>query len=222
MLPSSIRVLIVDDHTIVRRGIRTLLSIEGDIDVVGEAGHGGEAITLTAALQPDIVLMDLVMPRVSGIEATYQTTWQQPNTRVLILTSFAAPDKVFLAFKAGAVGCLLKDATPAVLAETIRQAYNGEASLDRVIAIRILQDFSSTMNQMTPAIALTRREMDVLMLLAQGHRNKEIADLLTISERTVRAHITHILQKLHLSSRTQAAMYALREGLASLDHSSHN
>jgi two-component system, NarL family, response regulator LiaR len=222
MLPSSIRVLIVDDHTIVRRGIRTLLSIEGDIDVVGEAGHGGEAITLTTALQPDIVLMDLVMPQVSGIEATYRITRQQPNTRVLILTSFAAHDKLFLAFKAGAVGCLLKDATPVVLAETIRQAYNGEASLDRAIAIRILQDFSGIINQMTPAIALTRREMDVLMLLAQGHRNKAIADLLAISERTVRAHITHILQKLHLTSRTQAAMYALREGLASLDHSSHN
>mgnify|MGYP001104336977 CR=1 FL=1 len=222
MLPSSIRVLIVDDHTIVRRGIRTLLSIEGDIEVVGEAGHGGEAISLTATLQPDVVLMDLVMPRVSGIEATYQITRQQPNTRVLILTSFAAHDKLFLAFKAGAVGCLLKDTTPTILAETIRQAYQGESSLDRTIATEILQNLSTTMNRMPPATTLTRREMDVLMLLAQGRRNKEIAEVLAISERTVRAHITHILQKLHLTSRTQAAMYALREGVASLDHSSHN
>lgn len=222
MFPPAIRVLIVDDHTIVRRGIRALLSFETDIDVIGEASDGAEAVALTQALQPDLILMDLMMPRMNGIEAIIRISVNQPRVRILILTSSAPADVLFPAIQAGAFGYLLKDATPTDLAQTIRQAARGEATLDMSIAIRALNDFLNAMNYTPKLEPLTRREMDILRLLAEGLRNKEIADLLAISERTVRAHIGHILEKLHLTNRTQVVMYALGEGLMPLDHSSQS
>jgi NarL family two-component system response regulator LiaR len=216
---NSIKVLIVDDHAIVRKGIRSLLSTEPDIDVVGEAADGAQAVAAAGRLCPDVILMDLVMPGVDGIEATRRITAQQPGQRVLVLTSFAADDQVFPAIKAGALGYLLKDSGPAELTEAIRQVSRGEPSLEPAIARRVLHELSHPLKEArsrTPD-PITGRELEVLRLVAQGRSNREIAERLTITEMTVRTHLSNILGKLHLASRTQAALYALREGLASLE-----
>ncbi len=214
---TTIRVLIVDDHGIVRKGIRSLLATERDIHVVGEAGDGCEAVDQAQALQPDVVLMDLMMPKMDGIEATRQITAQQPSPGVLVLTSFAADDKVFPAIKAGALGYLLKDANPDALVQSIRQVYRGEPSLDPSIARKVLTELASPPKKPLTAEPLTERELAILRLIAQGRSNREIAERLVIAEMTVRTHVSNILGKLHLASRTQAALYALREGIASLD-----
>ncbi len=216
-MTTPIRVLITDDHSIVRKGIRALLATERDIQVIGEACDGAEAVEQALALHPDLVLMDLVMPKLDGIEATRQITTKQPGTRVLVLTSFAADDKVFPAIKAGALGYLLKDSGPSQLVEAIHQVYRGEPSLDPAIARKVLSELSHPPKKPLTAEPLTEREMGVLRLVAQGKSNKEIADSLVITEMTVRTHVSNILGKLHLASRTQAALYALREGIASLD-----
>ncbi len=216
-MTTPIRVLITDDHSIVRKGIRALLATERDIQVIGEACDGAEAVEQALALHPDLVLMDLVMPKLDGIEATRQITTKQPGTRVLVLTSFAADDKVFPAIKAGALGYLLKDSGPSQLVEAIHQVYRGEPSLDPAIARKVLSELSHPPKKPLTAEPLTEREMGVLRLVAQGKSNKEIADTLVITEMTVRTHVSNILGKLHLASRTQAALYALREGIASLD-----
>jgi len=214
---SSIRVLIADDHAIVRKGIRALLSTEPDIQVIGEAGDGAEAVAQAQALRPDVILMDLVMPKMDGIEATQQITAQLPGTHILVLTSFAADDKVFPAIKAGALGYLLKDSGPEALVRAIHQVHRGEPSLEPSIARKVLYELAHPpKNPLTPD-PLTERELDVLRLIAQGHSNREIAGHLVITEMTVRTHVSNILSKLHLASRTQAALYALREGLASLE-----
>lgn len=212
----TIRVLIADDHVIVRKGILALLSTEPDIQVIGEVGDGAEAVAQTQALAPDVVLMDLVMPRVDGIEATRQITASQRGVRVLVLTSFAADDKVFPAIKAGALGYLLKDSGPEELVKSIHQVYHGEPSLEPAIARKVLYELVHPPKQPPTVEPLTEREVEVLRLIAQGCSNREIADRLTIAEMTVRTHVSNILGKLHLASRTQAALYALREGLASL------
>jgi NarL family two-component system response regulator LiaR len=214
-----IRVLLVDDHEIVRKGIRSLLSTEADIDVVGEASDGAQAVAEAARLSPDLILMDIVMPNLDGIEATRQITAEQPGQRVLVLTSFAADDQVFPAIKAGALGYLLKDSGPAELTQAIRQVYRGEPSLDPAIARRVLHELSHPLKvaHARTADPLTARELEVLRLVAQGRSNREIADRLTVTEMTVRTHLSNILGKLHLASRTQAALYALREGFASLE-----
>jgi NarL family two-component system response regulator LiaR len=214
---SPIRVLITDDHSIVRKGIRALLATEPDIEVVGEAGDGAEAATQAQALQPDVILMDLVMPKVDGIEATRRILAQQPGMRILVLTSFAADDKVFPAIKAGALGYLLKDSGPDELVQAIHQVYRGEPSLEPSIARKVLLELSQPPKTPLTAEPLTEREVDVLRLVAQGRSNRDIAEELVITEMTVRTHVSNILSKLHLASRTQAALYALREGLASLD-----
>ncbi len=216
-MTAAIRVLIVDDHAIVRKGIRALLATEHDIQVIGEAGDGAEAIAQAQALSPDVILMDLVMPKVDGIEATQRITAQQPGIRVLVLTSFAADDKVFPAIKAGALGYLLKDSSPEELVQAIHQVRRGEPSLEPTIARKVLTELSSPPKKPLTSQPLTERELDILRLIAQGRSNKEIAEKLVITELTVRTHVSNILGKLHLASRTQAALYALKEGLASLE-----
>ena len=213
----SIRILVADDHVVVRQGIRALLATEPDIEVVGEAENGREAVAETDRLQPDVILMDLVMPEMDGIEAIRRITAQQPEARILVLTSFAADDKVFPAIKAGALGYLLKDSEPEELVGAIHQVHRGESSLHPAVARKLLQELSHPPKQPPTPEPLTEREVEVLRLVAQGRSNQEIAEELVISEATARTHVSNILRKLHLASRTQAALYALREGLASLD-----
>jgi NarL family two-component system response regulator LiaR len=214
---APIRVLIADDHTIVRKGIRAVLRNLPDIEVVGEAATGWEAIAANETLQPDVVLMDLMMPELDGIEAIRRIKAGRPETRILVLTSFAGEDKVFPAIKAGALGYHLKDSTPEELVRAIRQVDAGESSLHPVIARKVLQELARPSAGPPTPEPLTPREVEVLRLVAQGRDNQEIADSLSISETTVRTHVSNILSKLHLASRIQAALWALREGLASLD-----
>jgi NarL family two-component system response regulator LiaR len=216
-MTTPIRVMIVDDHAIVRKGIRALLATEKDFQVVGEVGDGVEAVAQAQVLKPDVILMDLVMPKMDGIEATRQITAKQPATRVLVLTSFAADDKVFPAIKAGALGYLLKDSGPDDLVQAIRCVHRGEPSLEPSIARKVLTEMSGAPKKPLSVDPLTDRELEILRLIAQGRNNKEIAEHLVIAEMTVRTHVSNILSKLHLASRTQAALYALKEGLASLD-----
>jgi NarL family two-component system response regulator LiaR len=209
--------LIADDHAIVRKGIRALLATEADIEVVGEAENGRQAVEQALRLKPDVVLMDLVMPEVDGITAIGQIHKQQSDIRILVLTSFATDDKIFPAIKAGALGYLLKDSGPQELVQAIHQVCRGESFLHPLVARKLLQELAQPPAQPPAPDPLTEREVEVLQLVAQGHSNQEIAQLLTISDATVRTHVSNILGKLHLASRTQAALYALREGLASLD-----
>jgi NarL family two-component system response regulator LiaR len=219
----AIRVLLIDDHAIIRDGIRSLLATEPDIAVVGEADNGRDGVSMAERLRPDVILMDLVMPEMDGIEATRRITASQPETRILVLTSFAAEDKVFPAIKAGAFGFLLKDSDSEELIRAIHEVSCGESALDPKIARMVLREMwvepvPKTPQEQVPAVdPLTEREMEVLRLVAQGLSNEEIAERLVIAERTVRTHVSNILGKLHLANRTQAALYALREGLASLD-----
>lgn len=215
-MTQPITVLVVDDHLIVRRGIRALLSTEPDIQVIGEATNGKEAIAQTEALAPDVILMDLVMPEMDGIEAIRYITQHNAQSRIVVLTSFATDEKVFPAIKAGALGYLLKDSEPEELVQAIRQVYRGESSLHPTIARKLLQELSRPPQRPPTTEPLTERELAVLKLIAQGLSNQDIADELVISEATVRTHVSNVLSKLHLASRTQAALYALREGLASL------
>jgi len=215
MIP-LIRVLLVDDHAVVRKGIRAVLSTEPDIEVVGEASDGEDALVQAAALQPDVILMDLVMPKMDGIEATRQVTTRQLGMRVLVLTSFAAHDKVFPAIKAGALGYVLKDTGPDDLVRAIRQVHSGEHTLEPDIARRVLFELARPPKQPLLSAPLTERELDVLRVIAQGKSNREIAEDLVLAEKTVRTHVSNILGKLHLASRTQAALYALKEGFVSL------
>lgn len=212
-----IRVLIADDHAIVRKGIRALLATEKGIEVVGEAEDGGEALVQARQLRPDVVLMDLVMPVMNGVDTIRQISDQLPDVRILVLTSFTGLDKIFPAIKAGALGYLLKDSSPEELVRAIRQVYRGNASLHPAVARKLLQELSEPSGRAPTEDPLTDREKEVLRLVAQGRHNQEIADLLAISEATVRTHVSHILTKLELSSRTQAALYALRRGIASLE-----
>jgi NarL family two-component system response regulator LiaR len=215
-----IQVLVADDHAIVREGLRWLISTEPGMVLVGEARDGVEAVQQAQALQPDVILMDLVMPRKDGIEAIGEIKRDDPDARILVLTSFAEDERVFSAIKAGALGYLIKDSSPQDLVEGIREVYRGEPSMDPTIAQKLMRELqrSARGSQLPPTEEpLTERELDVLKLVAQGLTNQEIADRLVVSERTVRTHVSNILDKLHLANRTQAALYALREGLAQLD-----
>lgn len=214
--PDTIRVLIADDHTIVRRGIKALLAQTDDVQVVGEAVNGLEAVRLSRQLNPDIILMDLLMPGMDGIEATRQVTASQPQVRVLVLTSFVHDDKVFPAIKAGAHGYLLKEAGTDQLIQSIRRVHREEPVLDPSIARKIMKEIQEEPAIKAPPDPLTARELEVLQLLAKGLSNKEIADKLVVAEVTIRTHISHLLSKLHLVNRVQAALYALREGLSCL------
>ena len=214
---SPIRVLLVDDHVIVRRGIRALLETEPGMEVAGEAQNGVEALDQIKALQPDVILLDLLMPKMDGIVVTRRVIADNPRARILVLTSFAADDKVFPAIKAGALGYLLKDTDADELVRAIRQVYRAEPSLSPSIARKVLQELSRPMDRPPTEDPLTPREVEGLKVVARGFSNHQIAQELVISEATVRTHVSNILSKLRLASRTQAALYALREGLASLD-----
>jgi two-component system, NarL family, response regulator LiaR len=219
---ADIRVLIVDDHAVVRKGIRALLTEASGFEVVGEVEDGQAAVLAAWETQPDVILMDLLMPGMDGIEATRQITVRQPKTHILVLTSFAADNKVFPAIKAGATGYLLKDSSPEELVRAIRQVHRGEPSLHPSIARRLLQEIANPPELQPAPEALTAREMRVLQLIAQGLSNQEIADRISVSEPTVRTHVSRILGKLHLASRTQAALYAVREGLTDADEMREN
>lgn len=216
-MSARIRVLVVDDHMIVRAGIRWLTIPEADIEIVGEAGDGEEAVAAAERLKPDVILMDLVMPRLDGIAAITQIVAQQPGARILVLSSFESDDKVFPAIRAGALGYTLKELGPGDLVRAIRRVHRGESSLHPTIARRVLQELAQPPRQPLTADPLTEREVEVLRLVARGLSNQEIATSLGLSEITVRGRVSSILSKLHLASRTQAALYALRSGLASLD-----
>ena len=209
----KIGVLIVDDHTVVRQGLRSFLELQEDIEVVGEAANGQEAIDQTNLLLPDVVLMDLVMPEIDGIEATRRIKAVSPSTQVIVLTSFSDNDQVFPAIKAGALSYLLKNVSPSDLVRAIQAAFRGEAQLDPEIAKKLMEEVSAESKRPT-AEELTERELGVLQLIARGHSNRAIGEELVISEKTVKTHVSNILSKLHLADRTQAAIYALREGLA--------
>lgn len=215
-----IRVLIVDDHLVVRTGIRALLALEADIEVAGEAHNGLEAVAQAIRLQPDVILMDLVMPQMDGVATIEQILASQPDARILVLTSFEADDKVFPALRAGALGYMLKDFGPADLVPAIQRVYRRETSLHPAIALRVLQELAHPPQRPPTSDPLTAREVEVLRLIAHGESNQEIAAALRIGEGTVRVHVSNILSKLHLASRTQAALYALREGLATLRNDS--
>jgi NarL family two-component system response regulator LiaR len=212
-----IRVLVVDDHQIVRKGICALLATKRDIRVVGEASDGATAIAQARELEPDVILMDLMMPEMDGIQATREITSRQPRARILVLTSFAEQEQVLRAIKAGALGYLLKDSGPQELLQAIRQVHRGEPSIQPSVARKLLSELAAPPQKPLTSDPLTPREVDILRLVAQGLSNKEIASQLSISEETVHTHVSSILGKLHLASRTQAALYALKRGIARLD-----
>jgi len=213
---NPIRVMVVDDHAIIRKGIESVLELVSDMEFVGEAKNGLDAARLDETLLPDVILMDLVMPDMDGIEAIRQIKAKRANAKILVLTTFAGEEMVLPAIKAGALGYHLKDSSPEALIEAIRQVHRGEASLHPVIARKVLSEISSPPEHPTTTEPLTPRELEVLHLIAQGFENREIAERLVISEATARTHVSNIISKLHLASRTQAALYALKEGLASL------
>jgi len=214
-MSDRIAVLIVDDHPVVRQGLRTLLELQDDLEIAGEAADGAEAVELVRGRPPDVVLMDLVMPGLDGIDATRAIRATSPATRVIVLTSFAEDDKIFPAIKAGAAGYLLKDARTQELADAIRRVHAGEALLHPKVAARLMQEVSGgqAAEASTAAELLTERELDVLRLLARGLSNKLIARELFVAEKTVKTHVSNILAKLHLTDRTQAALYAVRSHL---------
>lgn len=213
----SIKLLVVDDQSIVRKGICALLEQVDDIDVIGEASDGEEAVAQAKLLRPDVILMDLVMPKMDGITAIKNIMAAQPGMRIMALTSFVAEDKVFPAIKAGAMGYLLKDSEPEALIAAIRDLNRGEPSLHPTVAKMVLEELSQPARQPLTPDPLTDREEDVVRLVAQGLSNRQIADHLIIGEATVRTHVGNILNKLHLANRVQATLYALRVGLTSLD-----
>lgn len=212
-MTKTINILIADDHAIVRKGLVALIESEPGMELVGEAADGVEVVQKAQTLRPDVVLLDLMMPRQDGLVAISKIKESNPEIRILVITSFADDDKVFPAIKAGALGYLLKDSSPQQLLQAIYDVYQGQASLHPVIARKLIGELNQPPDLPPTTEPLTDREIDVLKLIAQGLSNMDIATELSISERTVRTHITHILDKLHLANRTQAALYAVREGL---------
>jgi NarL family two-component system response regulator LiaR len=228
-LEDKIRVLIVDDHAVVRQGLRTFLELQDDvspsdlaalpIEVVGEAANGIQAVDLARRLQPDVVLLDLVMPGMDGIQATPKIIESSPHSRVIILTSFGEEDRVFPAIRAGAQGYLLKDIPPNDLVQAVRAAHRGQVQLHPEVARKLMSAVAArgeppASQPAAPFAELTERELEVLRLIAGGLNNREIAERLVISDKTVKSHVSSILGKLHLEDRTQVAIYALRHGLA--------
>ena len=215
--PRMIDVLIADDHAIVRRGLRTLIAGEPDMKVAGEATDGYEVVYHARDLNPDVILMDLVMPGQSGLEALTQIKADDPDARVLVLTSFGDNERVFSAIRAGAAGYLLKDASPEQLLQAIHDVYNGESHLHPTIALKMLRELDNptapSPDRPLTEEPLTDREVEVLRLVARGQANREIAEALVISENTVKNHVRNILEKLQLHTRMEAAMYAVQQNL---------
>lgn len=207
-----IRVVLVDDHAVVRQGLRFLLEQQPDMQVIGEGKDGAQGVALVTSLLPDVVLLDLLMPKMDGISAVREMKRLTPNTQIIILTSYYEDDQVFGAIKAGAISYLLKDASPEELVEAVRSAARGEGVLHPQVAARVLRE----MQQHSPLQELTARELEVLTLIARGRSNAEIAAELVIGEGTVKTHVSNILTKLHLADRTQAAIYALQQRLVPL------
>jgi len=214
-MDNPITILIADDHTIVRQGIKTMLEPKQEFLLVGEAKDGIEAIEKTQELHPDVILIDLMMPRKSGLEAIAEISKTCKSTRILVLTSFSEEDTVITAIRAGAQGYLLKDSSPQELVQAIKLVHKGELWLYPGLAPKVVQHLIQP-DAANDQEELTEREQEVLRLIAKGLTNLEIAESLSVTEGTVRFHINHILSKLDLTNRTQAALYALREGIASL------
>jgi NarL family two-component system response regulator LiaR len=214
--PKPIRILIADDHAIVREGLAAIIAMQADMELVGEAENGRVALTLAQTLQPNVILLDMMMPELDGLAVIQKVHPLLPATRILVLTSFADDQRVFPAIKAGALGYLLKDTPREQLLQAIRDVAQGQAHLHPRIALKVMQELSSPTDLPPTPDPLTERELSVLRLIARGLSNQEIAAELTIHERTVAKYVSNILDKLHLANRTQAALYALREGLASL------
>jgi two-component system, NarL family, response regulator LiaR len=207
-----IRVLIADDHAVVRQGLRTYLELQDDLEVVGEAGDGEQAVAAAERLAPDVVLLDLAMPRLDGVAALQRLRERAPAARVIVLTSFGADDRLFAALRAGAAGFLLKDTEPPDLVRAIRSAQAGQSPLSPATATRVVEELARG-DRPRAADLLTPRELEVLGLIARGRSNKRIALELGVAEKTVKTHVGHLLAKLGLTDRTQAALYAVREGL---------
>jgi DNA-binding NarL/FixJ family response regulator len=218
MTNRPICILIVDDHTVVRDGLKALISAEPGMKVIGEAGDGLEAVSLARDLQPDVVLLDLVMPRMDGVQATLEIKKVYAQARILVLTSFSEDHMVVSAIRAGAIGYLMKDTTSEELLQAIRDTYRNQPVLGPEIARKLMEELQGGEGQAGGVASLTEREVEILQQMALGLTNQEIADVLVLSERTVRTHVTNILAKLGLSNRTQAVLYALRAGIAHIDY----
>jgi two-component system, NarL family, response regulator LiaR len=217
-MTNPITILLVDDHSVVRMGIAAYFNTLPDFEVIGEAGSGAEAVRIVEQCAPDVVLMDLLMPGMDGVEATRQIRRMSPRTQVIVLTSHHDDEHIFPAIRAGALSYLLKDIDPDDLAEAVRQAHAGEAVLNPRVAARMVKEVQGVREDKTnPFTELTDRELDVLRLIADGRSNQEIAEILVISEKTVKSHVSNLLSKLHLVDRTQAAVYAWREGIVRRD-----
>ena len=210
----TISLLIADDHILVRQGIRAFLELQSDLTVLGEANSGEEAVRMAMELAPDVVLMDLVMPGIGGVEATRQVKQVSPHSQVIVLTSYHEDEYIFPALRAGALSYILKDIGPEALADTVRKAARGESVLHPRVAARVVQELRGARRD-TPNLFtdLSERELEVLRLIAVGRSNAEIAATLVISEKTVKGHVSNILGKLHMLDRTQAAVMAWQQGL---------
>jgi len=209
----KIRIIVVDDENVVREGFVAILKLQSDIDVVGEAINGVQAVQLASKAKPDVVLLDLAMPKQDGLTTIPKLIEILPETKILVLTSFADSDQVYQAVKSGALGFLLKDATRVQLLQAIRDVANGQASIQPSIAMKVIQEIDHPSHTLYTADPLTPRELETLRLIARGLSNSEIADELHVADRTVAKYVGGILQKLQLANRTQAALYAIREGL---------
>lgn len=216
-MKQNIRVFHADDHALIREGVRALITTEPDMEMVGEADNGINAVEKALALRPDVILLDLQMPEKSGIEVIVEIRQEMADARILVVTSFADDANVFPAIKAGASGYLLKDSSPLDLLNAIRDVYAGRSSLHPIIAHKVIQELNRPSDLPPTEEPLTARELEILKYVAQGLSNQEIGEQLVLSERTVRTHVSHVLNKLHLANRTQAALYALREGYAHLE-----
>jgi len=213
-MSEMITILLVDDHQMVRQGVRAFLETQQDLTVVAEAESGESAVALAIEHAPDVVLMDLIMPSMDGVEATRQLKKASPRTQVIVLTSYHQDEHIFPAIRAGALSYLLKDIGPEEMADAIRKAAVGEAVLHPRVASRVVQELHGSRDSVTnPFTELSERELEVLRLIANGLSNANIAEELVISEKTVKSHVSNILSKLHLADRTQAAVYAWREGI---------
>lgn len=216
-MTDKISVFIADDHPVVRQGLVSFLTLQPDIELIGEAADGRDAVDKVLDLLPDVVLMDLAMPVIDGIEAIRRIRARAPSTKVIALTSFADEARLFAAVKAGAAGYLLKDTDALEIVKGIRMVSNGEALISPAAAAKLMQEFADSSADQT-AEALTAREIEVLRLIARGLSNREIASELVLSEKTVKTHVSNILAKLHLADRTQAALYAVKKRLVDIDY----